>query len=63
MAMYKTRKLTCVLWEELLYRKLSLKEKESLLLKVAENYPYPSDREEERAIGYESSWRGVTYFH
>jgi len=63
MAMYRTKKLVCVLLESLLYKKLSLKEKESLLMKVAENYPFPAEAEEERAIGYESSWKGVIHLH
>ena len=63
MAMYQTKKLVCVLWESLMYKKLSLKEKESLLMRVAENYPSPSEAEEERAIGYESSWKGVIHLH
>ena len=63
MAMYRTRKLTCVLLESLLYKKLSLKEKESLLMRVVENYPTASEAEEEKAIGYESSWKGVIHLH
>ena len=63
MAMYRTKKLVCVLLESLLYKKLSLKEKESLLMKVAENYPFPAEAEEERAIGYESSWKEVIHLH
>ena len=63
MAMYQTKKLVCVLWESLLYKKLSLKQKESLLTRVAENYPLPSEAEEESAIGYESSWKGVIHLH
>jgi len=63
MAMYQTKRLVCVLLESLLYKKLSLKEKESLLMRVAENYPSPSEAEEEKEIGYESSWKGVLHFH
>ena len=63
MAMYQTKKLVCVLWESLMYKKLSLKEKESLLMRVAENYPLPTEAEEERALGYESSWKGVIHLH
>jgi hypothetical protein len=47
----------------LLYKKLSLKEKESLLMRVGENYASPQEAEEERAIGYESSWKGVIHLH
>jgi hypothetical protein len=60
MAMYQTKKLVCVLLESLMYKRLSLKEKESLLLKVAES-PFPSEAEEERVVGYESSWKGVIH--
>jgi len=63
MAMYQTKKLVCVLWESLLYKKMTLEEKESLLMRVAENYPSASEAEEERAIGYESSWKGVIHLH
>ena len=63
MAMYQTKKLVFVLWESLLYKKLSLKEKEVLLMKVVENYPLSLEAEEERAIGYESSWEGVNHLH
>jgi hypothetical protein len=63
MAMYQTKKMLCVLWESLLYKKLSLKEKESLLMRVGENYASPQEAEEERAIGYESSWKGVIHLH
>jgi len=62
-AMYQTRKLVCVLLESLLYKKLSLKEKESLLMRVAESYPSSSEAEEEGAIGYESSWKGVIHLN
>lgn len=63
MAMYQTKKLVCILWESLMYKRLSLKEKEALLVRVAENYPLPSEAEEERALVYESGWKGVIHLH
>ena len=63
MAMYQTKKLFCILLESLMYKKLSLKEKDLLLMRVAENYPLPSEAEEEGAVGYESSWKGAIHLH
>ena len=60
MAVYQAKKLVCALLESLMFDKLSLKEKESLLLKVAENYPSAAEAEEERALGYESSGRELS---
>ena len=52
--------LVSILMESPLYLTLTLKERSSLLRRIAESYPFiVADDDEETAIGCESSWTGV----
>jgi hypothetical protein len=50
--------------ESPLYSTLSIHEKESLVSKMAENYPFLlQEEDEEIQLGYESSWQGIIKTH
>ncbi len=61
MSIRKMKRLISILMESPLYLTLTLKERDNLVRRVAESYPsVVADGEEESAVGYESSWAGVT---
>ena len=59
MTVRKTKRLVSILMESPLYLTLTLKERSSLLTRLAESYPSIVADDEEPAIGYESSLTGV----
>lgn len=62
MTMHETKKLLSILMESPLYLTLSLKERRSLLTRVAKSYPFIiADKDEETEVGYESSWAGIIH--
>ncbi len=64
MASYRRSGLLSILMESPLYMTLSLEERQSLLTRLLESYPFLSEcAEEEAEIGYEASWSGVMREH
>lgn len=64
MAMYEKKRIISILMESLLYKKLSLKEKESLLIRLMEICSsMVKNEDEEIVVGYESSWAGIVHFN
>ncbi len=64
MAMYRRSGLVSILMESPLYMTLSLEERQSLLTRLLESYPFLSEScEEETEIGYEASWSGLIREH
>ncbi|MEW6118268.1 MAG: hypothetical protein AB1553_15440 [Nitrospirota bacterium] len=62
MSKSKTKKLVSILMESPLYLTLSVKQRQTLLDQLAAQYPHLQDtREEEREVGYESSWSGAIH--
>jgi hypothetical protein len=60
MSMNKIRNLISILMDSPLYLTLSLKERHSLLARMAENYPFLVEAESDQTeVGYESSWSGI----
>ncbi len=59
--MTKAKKLVSILMDSSLYLTLPLLERRSLLVKMAEDYPFLLDAEGEQkeAVGYEASWAGI----
>lgn len=58
--MLKTKRLVSILMESPFYLTLTLKERSSLVRRIAESYPFiVTEDDKETAIGYESSWIGV----
>ena len=60
----KSQQVVSILMESPLYLTLSLKERQSLLERLASSYPslftaHGSDAADEEAVGYESSWLGI----
>jgi hypothetical protein len=49
--------------ESPLYMTLSLDERQSLLSRLLESYPFLTECEEETEIGYEASWNGIIQEH
>ena len=64
MSMYKTKNLISILMESSLYSTLSSKERDSLLDRLSQSYPFLVDGEDdEMELGYESSWSGISQIH
>jgi hypothetical protein len=64
MAKFKTRELISILMESPLYHTLTLKERDSLLVRLSQSYPFLVEgNEEEMEVGYESSWKGINHSH
>jgi hypothetical protein len=60
----KTRELISILMESPLYLTLSVKERDSLLTRLSQSYPFLVEgNEEEMEVGYESSWKGISHTH
>jgi hypothetical protein len=60
MATHRRSGLVSILMESPLYMTLSMEERQSLLTRLLESYPFLSEcAEEETEIGYEASWNGV----
>ena len=60
----KTKELISILMESPLYQTLTTREKDSLLSRLSQSYPFLVEGEEdETELGYESSWRGITQTH
>ncbi len=59
MTMQKTKKLVSILMESPLYLTTPVKERQSLIKRMAESYPFIIDRNDEEDVGYESSWAEV----
>jgi hypothetical protein len=61
MSMHKIRNLISIMMDSPLYLTLPLKERRSLLTKMAENYPFlvESEGEQTEVVGYEASWAGI----
>jgi hypothetical protein len=55
--------LVSILMESPLYMTLSLDERQSLLSRLLESYPFLTECEEETEIGYEASWNGIIQEH
>lgn len=52
--------LISILMESPLYLTLPLRERQALLVRMAESYPFLADMEDdEPEVGYESSWKGI----
>lgn len=50
--------------ESPLYQTLSTQERDSLLTRLSQSYPFLVEgNEEELEVGYESSWRGINHTH
>ncbi len=61
MSMYRVKKLISILMDSSLYFSLPLRERRTLLVKMAEDYPFLLDGEcdQKEAVGYEASWAGI----
>ncbi len=62
MSMCKVKRLISILMDSSLYLTVPLKERRTLLVKMAEEYPFLLDGEGEdkkEAVGYEASWAGI----
>ncbi len=61
MSMFKVKKLLSILMDSSLYLTLPLRERRSLLVKMAEDYPFLVEVEGEQTeiVGYEASWAGI----
>lgn len=61
MSMFKARELISILMDSSLYLTLPLKERRSLLVKMAEDYPFlvEGEGEQTEVVGYEASWAGI----
>ena len=60
----KTRELISILMESPLYLTLTVKERDSLLTRLSQSYPFLVEgNEEEMEVGYESSWKGINHTH
>ncbi len=59
-----TRELISILMESPLYQTLTGKEKDSLVARLSQSYPFLLEgNEDEREVGYESSWREIGPSH
>jgi hypothetical protein len=64
MSKCKTGELISILMESPLYQTLSTQERDSLLTRLSQSYPFLVEgNEEELEVGYESSWRGINHTH
>ncbi len=61
MTMFKVRELISILMDSSLYLTLPLKERRSLLVKLAADYPFlvEGEGEQTEVVGYEASWAGI----
>ncbi len=61
MSMYKVKNLISILMDSSLYLTLPLQERRTLLVKMAQEYPFLVNGEGElkEAVGYEASWAGI----
>lgn len=60
MSMRRIRSILSILMDSPLYLTLSLKERHSLLTRMAKDYPFLAEAESELTEGtYESSWAGI----
>ncbi len=60
MATYRRSGLVSILMESPLYMTLTLDERQTLLTRLLESYPFLSEcGDEETEIGYEASWNGA----
>ena len=61
MSICRVKKIISILMDSSLYLTLPLKERRTLLVKMAEDYPFLLDAEGEQreAVGYEASWAGI----
>ncbi len=60
MSMYKIKTLISILMDSSLYLTLSLKERHSLLARMAENYPFLVEAESDKTdVGYGSTSAGI----
>ncbi len=61
MSMYRVKNLISILMDSSLYFSLPLRERRTLLVKMAEDYPFLLDGEgdQKEAVGYEASWAGI----
>ncbi len=61
MSMHKAKELISILMDSSLHLTLPLRERRTLLVKMAEDYPFLVEREAEHkeAVGYEASWAGI----
>lgn len=60
----KTRELISILMESPIYNTLTTKERDSLLTRLSQSYPFLVEgNEDEMEVGYESSWRGINQSH
>ena len=60
----KTREVISILMESPFYQALTKKEKDSLITKLSQSYPFLVEgNEDEMEVGYESSWRGINQSH
>ena len=57
--MQRTKKLVSILMESPLYLTTPVKERHSLIKRMAESYPFIIDKNDEEDVGYESSWAEV----
>jgi hypothetical protein len=64
MTAYRRSGLVSILMESPLYMTLSLNERQSLLSRLLESYPFLTEcNDEEMEIGYEASWKAVFQEH
>ncbi len=61
MGMNRAKKIISILMDSSLYLTLPLKERRTLLVKMAEDYPFllDGDGEQKEAVGYEASLAGI----
>jgi hypothetical protein len=61
MSTFKVRELISILMDSSLSLTLPLKERRSLLVKMAEDYPFLVEGEDEQTevVGYEARWAGI----
>jgi hypothetical protein len=63
-ATYRRSGLVSILMESPLYMTLSLEERQTLLTRLLESYPFLSEcTDEEMELGYEAGWTGVIREH
>ena len=64
MTAYRRSGLVSILMESPLYMTLSLHERQSLLSRLLESYPFLTEyNEEESEMGYEASWQALLQEH
>ncbi len=61
MSLFKIKKLLSILMDSSLYLTLPLRERRSLLVKMADDYPFlvEEEGEQKEVLGYEASWAGI----